>query len=335
MGYPHVKWPSFENIHRQINNLSDELVIVTEKIDGCNLGVEIQDGNIVALHSRNVTIWHKDMSEPLNSDMSLQKNKLKFLRDDADKLKEFWTIYCSNPNMTVTLFGEVFKHKFYPFGFAKRHLDGSAPTKYYTMTIPVWDVLNTMGFTPPRLLISGVRPLSHAIETIHSEMMNPNKDFEGVFITFNDRSSFHYDSPFGLKYKTGIFEEQPAWNVDDTKIRPEFQDTVERMRAVYATKGKPEKVSGTGPAAKAKFRDEAIPIIALAWNSVLSKQVLSLSEMTKTELSKLIPSLIKETTADIQKTYDALTSEALAQALPIPTGAEISTFISKTIFSGS
>ena len=62
----HLKWLSFDNIHTLVakQKITDDPVLVLEKLDGSNLGREIcpNDG-LLAIHGRRSIIWHNGMNE--------------------------------------------------------------------------------------------------------------------------------------------------------------------------------------------------------------------------------------------------------------------------------
>ena len=96
--FNHISWPSFDNIHKKFNDgriNDDHNVVMTEKIDGCNFGIEVYVDKIVAIHSRNQSIWN------INGDnggldyhqMTFNKNKLKFVKDELEIFTNAWKLF--------------------------------------------------------------------------------------------------------------------------------------------------------------------------------------------------------------------------------------------------
>lgn len=304
--FHHVEWPHFNNIHKELTYKKypvDLEVVVTEKINGCNFSIEIWNAKIIGINSRHNNLWSLGSSQQVP--LTFMKNRLDFLETDLSKYIFLWKHLTGKFSETYSLilFGELFKDKFYPFGYAVRDLTGFNPVFYFTMSHTLWRLLTEIGLTPPKLFFIEPVRLSEAIASLHEIMMNPPKDFEGVFITLvrNDGVNQVYQNVQGFKYKTGNFEEQPSWNIIEKKVPPCFERTVELLREVYATKRKP--IKKIKPKVEKVFHFE-IPI-ELAFNSVMSKNGVVISEVPAMMKSELIASIISDIKIDIFEQYSA------------------------------
>ena len=268
--FTHIGWPSFENIHRKFNQgdiRTDYRVCVTKKVDGCNLGVEIYDDKVVAVNSRNQTLWRYDMNgNP--ADIEFNKQSLAWLRTYTSAFTSLWHKY-ANSNKSLIIVGELFKNDFHPFGLIIRSFTHEHKTLYHMMTHSLWHQFTGLGLKPPKLVIDQPIRLTEAIHVLHDIMRHPEPGFEGVFITCEDQQQPSTGvGVIGMKYKTGMFEEQPNWRPKYDNIHTDFHSTIKLLEEVYATKHVKVRVEKV-------VSDEIIAIqhqVELAFNSVASKK---------------------------------------------------------------
>lgn len=259
--YTHVKWPSFENIHRLLNHKcipEDILVTVTEKIDGCNFGIEIHNGRVVSFNGRNHNLWTIKSSE---TPTSFNKNNLGFIWKEESKYVELYKTLGIEDPQTLILFGELYQSKLFPFGYAVRDLSNPDSIRYHTMTTHLWKLFNSLDLNPPKLFFGKDLMLTEAISGLHDIMMNPPPEFEGVFITCGSDPT----RPRGMKYKTGKYEEQKGWYVEDEYLPEVFENTAKLILEVFKTK-EPD-IPVKAPKTVYKYTHD----IKLAFNSVNSK----------------------------------------------------------------
>lgn len=294
--FTHIGWPSFENIHRKLDLIEDLPVVVTEKIDGSNFGVEIWDSKIVGVNSRNFCLWNTDSDQPMP--VAFMKNKLDFLTTDRDKLVALANALVTTDKSSVTIFGEIFKSQFYPFGYAIRHLSPGEHVEFFTMSHRFWHLVTSLGLTPPRLIFPDELMLTEAIEQLHSHMLTAPDEFEGVFITLarncgKPQSRIEIE---GFKYKTGLYEEQGHFNVKESKVPECFTKTVELLREVFATKRsrKPEPTVKK-PAPVLKYERE----IRLAFASVVSKTGNTAQDLRLPDREQIIKTLTQRVKEDL------------------------------------
>lgn len=311
MTYPyefnHVEWPSFKNIHYEIDSRkypTDFPVVVTEKIDGSNFGIEIWRDKIVGINSRNCSLWNLESDQPMP--VSFMKNRLDFIKDNLDKYIFLWKkLTDSDETKSIILFGEIFKSNHYPVGYAVRDLTGKNTMMYYTMSCSLWKLFNSVGLNPPKLYFDTDLLLSDAVKRLQETMLTADESFEGVFITLacNDGIPQSYDDVRGFKYKTGLFEEQPGWNVKEEYVPECFKDTVELLREVFSTKKSSCKPVVDRPV---KSKDTYTDAISLAFKSAVSKSGITgddVKKMNPENRNKTINSLVDKVYAEVLSQY--------------------------------
>lgn len=314
MGISHLKWPSFSNIHRLVAN--DEMqfehnVIVLEKIDGSNLGVEVDGYGLVALHGRNTLLWHKGMDElPYNRKYGRVTGTLDPIADYVPRLVNF-VKSLENVSTSVIVYGEWHKvHQdqqatacWYPFGYTVRKKEIS----HRTMTRDLYDAFVRHDLQPPRILFSGGL-VTDAVEALHPMMMDPpSEQFEGVFITREHVSGTRYCA----KWKTGSFEEQPSCAIHEATCPEDLQEFVAKLRSVYDTRiqkrDNTTKQRHTKPkqGSKLSLRRHKQQV-TLALESVLSKSTVSAEDirgMDRENRGRELKRLAEETRNDIKQQY--------------------------------
>lgn len=230
-------WPHFENIHKYIakskypDQIFNQKVCITEKIDGSNLTIHLkkidEEWKIIQIIGRSCPIWNEDMKK---SYINLSYGSVGNMSNLVDHMKDF-AINVSNKLKVneILITGEVFRanSKFvswHPFGYTletneDEKTDESENTKIKFLTYEIYKLFvdcsenvkheelkekllnaKTCLIFPPPLMFVGI--LKDGIVSLKDTMLYLSKDFEGVFIFFEDC----FD---GVKWKTGLHEEQP------------------------------------------------------------------------------------------------------------------------------
>jgi hypothetical protein len=346
----HLKWPSFDNIHRHLvkaNPASLGNVIVLEKMDGSNLGIELSGGELTALHGRNNLIWHRDCPESSLSQRygSVTASTLEPVNDYVDGLTKLAELV-GQPNLVV--YGEWFQSKrddsvgWFPFGYGVRSLDGDKNCdRFQTMTPSLYHQLITCGLTPPPVLFRD-GPIHQAVELLEERMLRPEHpdSFEGVFITLHDTDLLPRACLQGYKWKTGWFEEQPRWVPNDHLITGEWLATLERLKQVFTNQDCQSGSKQRQPATAAQLEkirqqeewQQQHRQVKLAFDSVMSKSPIPLESIRATTgkaRGEAIRKLITDVTAEAESQYR--TSET-----PIPDGLvnTVSKMVPRLVFQG-
>jgi hypothetical protein len=186
----HLKWPSFKNIHILVekqDTTGENQVLVLEKLDGSNLGLEICPKNgLLAIHGRNSIIWHNATAEdPFDRRYGSVAESLKPMADLVPRLKKL--AQTLSVTTSVVFYGEWYKNQldtkavpsWFPFGLAIRNHDNF----HQTMTSKLYKAFLEHDLQPPRVLFSD-GTVQEAVEALYTMMLDPpNEQFEGVFFT--------------------------------------------------------------------------------------------------------------------------------------------------------
>lgn len=319
-----TRWPKFNNIHRVIASFDlDETipVVVTEKLDGSNLGLEVhQVDGLVTLLGRNCVLWKKGSKEnPFDRSYGCVKNTLHPLAKVIPKLKSLAAKLIreeSTYGESVVFFGEWYSSNesasWHPFGYAIRQKAvGEQVASFRTMTSERHKVFLEHDLYPPTLLFAGGN-IYEAIDALLPMMLDPpNERFEGVFIT-NELG----ETRNCAKWKTGSYEEQTSFVISNKLICSErLQDAVVKLKKVFDLKtkafaftaSKMKKRDGVSkqPTEKEKEIDRQI---MLALMSVLSKSPSTAEDiraMGPSNFSEEMKRITKETYADVSASYAA------------------------------
>ena len=264
----HVKWPSFQNVHRLVEILLEvEEVLALEKLDGSNLGLEIDPitESLIGLHGRNQLIWYNDFvgAGPFDRTYGTVKGTLHPLAEYIPRLSKMaQTLSTGAP---VVVYGEWYQSPgdtnpapaWHPFGYKVR----GENTKIETMTLGLYQMFLDHDLTPPKILFSG-GTIGEAVEELFPTMLRPdNAWFEGVVFTNARVSGIRYMA----KWKTGKYDEQPRLVISDEDALPE--DLVDKLRQVYETK---EDIAARKREGRS-VEDEQTATVMLAFRSVMSK----------------------------------------------------------------
>ena len=336
----HVKWPSFSNIHKLIKEdgiLENEEVLALEKIDGSNLGIEVDPstGCLVALHGRNNLLWptineetkskegiddpeggedDDDEDDPFDRRYGRVKGTLHPIRDKyLRNIIMFAKSYCGTQNLIV--FGEWYhdlgqgEPVWYPFGLKTRGENNHSQT----MTLSLYKKFLDHDLTPPKILFQG-GTMEEAIDTLLPLMLNPESPlFEGVFFTRANVSGTRWCA----KWKTGNFEEQPKFVLASIS---KYSSISSKLLQVYETRIMTRSERNTANVTTTNKRKQTEPPtsvetkalevlnkqILLAFNSVMSKSKVTVEDILKMEKSSKIVEVKRinaDTFADVMEQY--------------------------------
>ena len=264
-----IAWGSYENLARILANnakcgkscdsLFAEQILATNKINGSNLAIEIckADGawSVIALHGRNVPLWTAESGilfsksgkayGNFGSIGELPLEMFKIASRFADSIRVDY----------IVMYGEAFRSKkqekasWHPFGYKIRDKDGNLILQHLTPQVHahISSICQTPNFSshddmigfleatnvhvafPPPIYFVGA--LGDCINYLFPIFMQLHETFEGVFIVAIDGS-------FGMKFKTGILEEQPA--IPDVSTLnftdPASIEIYSKITAVFASK---------------------------------------------------------------------------------------------------
>lgn len=212
------KWPETENLYKQDNNYQEAMVapdtqwVVTEKIDGTNIGLNIFKDSFI-FNSRN------NIRGPLDSFYNLYMN-VHLVQDVITKLqKEFF----SKDSLIerVIVYGEYFGKKImnridykidYDFRFFSLQIVSYEDCKIilsFRQFEKIFNKLNLQKFIVPRL--GYFSTFERAIQYPNDEpsTFNPNVKMEGIVIQPYNRSiSYKGKYTFLFKNKNAEFEER-------------------------------------------------------------------------------------------------------------------------------
>lgn len=231
--------------------LSSSPTLALEKLDGSNLGIEIDSKHgLVALHGRPSLLWQTgdDGGEALDRKYGTVHGTLHPLQECVPKLVMLaQTILFGHPTTasSIVFYGEWFQDKssgenaipgWYPFGYAIRQ---SSRCSLCTMTQDLCQMFLDHCLLPLKLLYSGGGTLDDAVETLTPIMMAPPfQYFEGVLFTRATAS----DVQCSCKWKTAAFEEQPKWILDN--VSDELLPMVHQLELVFLQKSDPKSHHG-------------------------------------------------------------------------------------------
>ena len=358
----HCRWPKFHNIQKELAESRFDLhanVVVLEKLDGSNLGIEISptDG-LIALHGRNGLLWssREKSKEPFARRYGSVRGTLEPLADIIDNLKklalklleelatnEYWDETASeDPPKAIIFYGEWYKEmgrdttpSWRPFGYAFR----GKTNHFRTMTSDLHSIFTEHGLHPPKMMFSGGN-LFKAVEELWMIMKEGGSGFEGVFITSEKGGTRNC-----CKWKTGFYEEQSNFLLaSESSGTEEMSTMVDRLRDVLDTKSESSRCSK--PRAKkekktksnGKCKDLAYDhMITLAMNSVLSKSSVAIEDIRAMEKSQKINEakrLNQETLEDIMDSMadsgEEKMSEEELQNMKKRVGKVVSSFVMRS-----
>lgn len=335
-------WGSYDNIHKfirdlpkskkyanNINSFFDINVFITEKMDGSNLGIHIKkdetEWKIIKLQGRNAPIWNYGDDKAINN---LSYGNAKALENLPNEMYQFAKCVAEKLGVNeIIIYGEAFKtenQKFaswHPFGYKILENDlelqkltsktyqlfvESSKFPAFTLHHETFDFLKnqkTHVVFPPPMLFAG--KLGDAIETLFPMMEAAIlwKDFEGTFI-ISENSNWD----FGLKWKTGEFEEQlsiPSSN-ELTFLNEKSTNIYKKLEHIFHLKSKIEKPKKSEPTEEAinekKLETELIKKVGIAVDRELSK-IPSVENIPKEKRITIVENLIPNVADEVIKQY--------------------------------
>lgn len=274
----HLKWPSFDNIHRGLISKKplkldpEPIVLVSEKLDGSNVCVEFNENGILAIGSRNLLIWSSDND---SKNVTLNTKDLSFLFGYEPNFKTLYSKLQSRIEMdnvnSLVVYGEFMPETltYHPFGFGN-HRHG-----HRMLCLEIWNIFRETGFNPPQIFFEGYVPLSEAIERLHPLMIGDDPKFEGVFLNLVDltdpKNSY---CKYGYKYKTPFHEEQDKFYYDlalSTIKDERFKPMLDKINEVFLLKSTMKLKTQVKPCMSLEQKSDIKHRITLAINSYISK----------------------------------------------------------------
>jgi RNA ligase len=309
----HMHWPKFQNVHRHIKDgtiFGD--VILTEKLDGSNLGIELDAAGLVALHGRNCLLWTKKRNsageDPFDRKYGSVRLTLHPLQAVLPKLQSLFNKIHNDEKgqenvASIIFYGEWYQRdlttaSWHPFGYRARQ----SAKGFQTMTLALHKTFRDYGLEPPHLLYFG-GTIEDAVNALHKRMMSPgDARFEGVFVT---PAMIASTNALGrcAKWKVSRYEEQANW------ILQGYSGTmVDQLHSVFH-QSRPSLRTPKAPNHECYNMAELQSRIELALASVLSKSPATLQDMhamKPQDRVKQVQHLREETLADLEEQYAAV-----------------------------
>lgn len=313
-------WGHYTNIHRYIwdmlkmcvlvSALFKELVCITEKIDGSNLGIHIsktKDGKwyIVTLLGRNAPIFTVNPVTMDTPSPNLSYGNAGILGNLPSHMMKFAILVAEEMGVNeIIIYGEAFRASkndkpvrhpsWHPFGVKVKKDNVRV---LYRMTTRLHQLFSKVAIcmdvdatvfashenlntalinadstliTPPPIMFSG--PLGAAIDLLHPHMMNTDKNFEGVFVVLENGHA-------GFKWKTGVHDEQSKiytaeeMNIDD----PDALRQYKKLEEIFNNRPGKEARIGMLNSKKATENKEAV-----------KKHLSQLNTDTKTAIARVL-----------------------------------------------